>query len=205
MCRNESACVAACLPFPIVSGGPETGPVNGVNCFTWLQNSGRQFGILKRCRNPVLKGRTRGMQKMALPGSQGIQGTRQSEAGEMQGHRSGDQLGLPTALCCPHRSYFHLSRSQGWRELDLCALCRSQKLHSTVAKTWPAEWWSVPDTHTRGQSVWCLHLFLAHCSVYIIALSLCLAHLKQSLLFFLSPNNAENFTLFILYGSISTL
>lgn len=63
----------------------------------------------------------------------------------------------------------------------------------------------VYQIHTPEDSVWCLHLFLAHCSVYIIALSLCLAHLKQSLLFFLSPNNAENFTLFILYGSISTL
>lgn len=88
MCRNETAPVAACLPFPIASVAPETGPVNGVTVLylgSWVQNSGRELGILKWCRNLVLKRRIRGTQKTALPESQGIKGIRQSEAGAKQG------------------------------------------------------------------------------------------------------------------------
>lgn len=148
------------------------------------------------------------MQKTAVQESQGIQGIWQNEARQSKGKCK--VAGLGTSCDC-HQHYVVLTDpvstrvgtggGEDWISVPSAGI-------KSCLLLWPRHGQlSIPDIHTREQCPVPVVL-LDHSSVYIIVLFLLLAHLKQSLFFFfffISANNTENFTFFVLYGSVSTL
>lgn len=72
-----------------------------------------------------------------------------------------------------------------------------------LAKPCPA--WVESTRYTHQRTEWPLAVSLLGQLFSLYYSSLSPPHLKKSLLFFLSPNNTDNFTFCILYGTVSTL
>lgn len=114
-----------------------------------------------------------------------------------------DWLWLQTAARRVHAAAIMVWIGMGGEEDWISTPSPGSKTCLSLGKPCPA--WVESTRYTHQRTEWPLAVSLLGQLFSLYYSSLSTPHLKKSLLFFLSPNNTDNFTFCILYGTVSTL